>query len=208
MAHETHLSRNMLDHILYSHLRIFSDNRSSYDGLKRDYCLKCMTDLNRKKGWLVPAIKHLYDLLRYDSPNTYKRTDQDLVSLLVNKHDVVSALIQSLSTCQLDVWNKTQGKVTIDTLVDGRYTHEESIQTHLDLLSFLLKKGHLFLLLKRSEELWDTLITNEHVSSFDHELGLNWFINCVEDIERESQIALFEKRVSKLNPIELSSRGL
>ena len=71
-----------------------------------------------------------------------------------------------------------------------------------------MKKGHLFLLLKRSEELWDTLITNEHVSSFDHELGLNWFINCVEDIERESQIALFEKRVSKLNPIELSSRGL
>ena len=207
MAHETRLSRSMLEHILYSHLRIFSEGRSSYELLKRDYCLKCMKDLQLKQGWLVPAIKHLYDLLRHDLNNTFKRTDQDLVSLLVNKHDVISLLIQSLSTCQLDVWNKTQGHVTIDTLVDGRFTHEESIQNHLDLLSFLLKKGNLYLILKRSEELWDTLITNEHVSSFDHELGLNWFITCVEDLNRESQHALFEKRVSKLNPIQLSLKG-
>jgi hypothetical protein len=207
MAHENHLSRSMLENILYSHLRIFSEGRSPYDTLKRDYCLKCMGDLQRKQGWLVPAIKHLYDLLRHDLTNTFKRTDQDLISLLVNKHDLISALIQSLSTCQLDVWNKTHGHVTIDTLVDGRFTHEESIQNHLDLLSFLLKKGNLYLILKRSEELWDTLITNEHVSLFDHELGLNWFIKCVEDLNRESQNALFEKRVSKLNPIHLTSKG-
>ncbi len=207
MAHEQHLTRSMLDHILYSHLRIFSEGRSSYETLKRDYCLKCMGDLQRKQGWLVPAIKHLYDLLHHDSTNTFKRTDQDLISLLVNKHDLISALIQSLSTCQLDVWNKTQGHVTIDTLVDGRFTHEESIQNHLNLLSFLLKKGNLYLILKRSEELWDTLITDERVSSFDHELGLNWFIKCVEDLNRDSQNALFEKRVSKLNPIHLTSKG-
>ena len=208
MAHESHLSRSMLDHILYYHLRIFREGRSSYENLKRDYCLKCMTDLQRKQGWLVPAIKHLYDLLRHDSNNTFKRTDQDLVSLLVNnKHDLISALIQSLSTCQLDVWNKTGGHVTIDTLVDGRFTHEESIKSHLDLLSFLLKKGSLYLILKPSEELWDTLVTNEHVSSFDHELGLNWFITCVEDVHRDSRNALFEKRVSKLDPIHLTAKG-
>ncbi|CAF4573224.1 unnamed protein product [Rotaria sp. Silwood1] len=207
MAHSNRLSRSMLDHILYYHLRIFREGRSPYDTLKRDYCLKCMSDLQRKQGWLVPAIKHLYDLLHHDSTNTFKRTDEDLISLLVHKHDLISALIQSLSTCQLDVWNKTHGHVTIDTLVDGRFTHEESIKNHLDLLSFLLKKGNLYLILKRSEELWDTLIANEHVSSFDHELGLNWFITCSEDLNRESQIALFEKRVSKLNPINLTSKG-
>ena len=116
-------------------------------------------------------------------------------------------MIQSLSTCQLDVWTKTNGHVTIDTLVDGRFTHEESIKSHLDLLSFLLKKGNLYLILKRSEELWDTLIANENASSFDRELGLNWFIICVEDLNRDSQLALFEKRVSKLDPIHLSSKG-
>jgi hypothetical protein len=207
MAHEDRLSRSMLDHVLHCHLRVFSEGRSPYDALKRDYCLKCMTDLQRKQGWLVPAIKHLYELLRHDSTNTFKRSEQDLISLLVNKHDLISALIQSLSTCQLDVWNKTHGHVTIDTLVDGRFTHEESIKSHLDLLSFLLKKGNLYLILKRSEELWDTLITNENASSFDRELGLNWFITCVEDLNRDSQNALFEKRVSKLDPIHLSPKG-
>lgn len=197
----------MLDHLLQSHLRIFSEGRLVHDTLKREYCLKCIDDLQRKQGWLVPAIKHLYDLLHHDSTNTFKRTDQDLVSLLVQKHDLVFALIQSLSTCQLDVWNKTQGNVTIDTLVDGRYTHEESVKTHLDLLSFLLKKGNLFLILQRAEELWDTLIGNEHASPFDHELGLNWFVTCSEDLSRESQTILFEKRVAKLDPINLTSRG-
>lgn len=207
MAHEDRLSRAMLDHLLHCHLRVFSEGRSPYEALKRDYCLKCMVDLQRKQGWLVPAIKHLYELLRHDSTNTFKRSDQDLITVLVNKHDLISALIQSLSTCQFDVWNKTRGHVTIDTLVDGRFTHEESIKSHLDLLSFLLKKGNLYLILKRSEELWDTLITNENASSFDRELGLNWFINCVEDLNRDSQIALFEKRVSKLDPIHLTPRG-
>lgn len=207
MAHENKLSRSMLENILYSHLRIFSEGRSHYDTLKRDYCLKCMSDLQLKQSWLVPAIKHLYDLLRHDLTNTLKRTDHDLITLLVNKHDLIFSLIQSLSTCQLNVWKKTQGHVTIDTLVDGRYTHEESIEYHLNLLSFLLKKGNLYLLLKRSEELWDTLIANDHVSLFDQELGLNWFIKCVEDLNRDTQIALFEKRVSKLNPIHLTSKG-
>ncbi|CAF0751200.1 unnamed protein product [Adineta ricciae] len=207
IAHGDRLSRPMLDHILQSHLRIFSEGRMLYDELKREYCLKCVGDLKRKQGWLVPAIKHLNDLLRHDSTTTFKRTDQDLTSLLVQKHDLIFALIQSLSTCQLDVWNKTQGNVTIDTLVDGRYTHEESVKSHLDLLSFLLKKGNLFLLLKRAEELWDTLITNEHVSSFDHELGLNWFITCVEDLNRDSQKVLFEERVAKLDPVHLTPKG-
>ncbi|CAF4504318.1 unnamed protein product, partial [Rotaria sp. Silwood2] len=159
------------------------------------------------QGWLVPAIKHLYDLLRHDSTNTFKRSEPDLISLLVNKHDVISALIQSLSTCQLDVWNKTHGHVTIDTLVDGRFTYEESLKSHLDLLSFLLKKGNLYLILRRSEELWDTLIANENASSFERELGLKWFITCVEDLNDDSQLALFEKRVSILDSIHLSPTG-
>ena len=208
IAHGDRLSRPMLDHLLQSHLSIFSEGRMLYDELKREYCLKCVGDLKRKQGWLVPAIKHLNDLLRHDSTTTFKRTDKDLTSLLVQQHDLIFALIQSLSTCQLDVWNKTQGNVTIDTLVDGRYTHEESVKSHLDLLSFLLKKGSLFLMLKRAEELWDTLITNEHVSSFDHELGLNWFITCVEDLNRDSQKVLFEERVAKLDPVHLTPKGI
>ncbi|CAF5220575.1 unnamed protein product, partial [Rotaria magnacalcarata] len=50
----------------------------------------------------------------------------DPISLLVHKHDIISALIQSLSTCQLHVWNKTHGHVTIEKSMDDRFTYEES----------------------------------------------------------------------------------
>ncbi|CAF1372553.1 unnamed protein product [Rotaria sordida] len=207
MAHEDRLNRSMLDHVLHCHLRVFNEGRSPYNALRRDYCLKCMTDLHRKQGWFVPAIKHLHELLLHDPTNTFKCPEPDLISLVVNKHDVISVLIQSLSTYQLDVWNKTHGHVTIETSVDDRFTYEESIKTHLDLLSFLLKKGKLYLILKRSEELWDILITNEKASSLNHELGFNWFITCVGDLNGDSQIALFEKRISKLDLINLSPKG-
>ena len=207
MAHGERLNRSMLDHLLNCHLRIFTESRSSFSTLKREYCLKCVADLQRKQGWLIPAIRHVYDLLHHDTTNTFKRNDNDLVTLLVNKNDLIFILIQSLSQCQRDVWTKTRGNVTIDTLVDGRFTHEESVKTHLDLLSFLLKKGNLFLALKSSEDLWDTLISNEQASSFDHELGLNWFITCVQDLNQETQIALFKKRVSRLDPVNMTAKG-
>ena len=207
MAHDDRLSRSMLDDVLHNHLRIFTDGRSSSNSLKRDYCLKCVADLQRKQRWLVPAIRHLYDLLNHDSTNTFKRTDQDLISLLVNKHELMSALIQSLATCQAGVWEQTKGHVTVDTLVDGRFTHEESVKTHLDLLLFLLKKGNILLTLERAEELWDTLIIKKYASSFDRELGLNWFITCVDDLNQKSQPVLFRERVSKLDPINLTTKG-
>ncbi|CAF4375078.1 unnamed protein product, partial [Rotaria magnacalcarata] len=207
MAHEDQLHRSMLDHLLYCHLRVFSEGRSSYDALKRNYCLKCMTDLQRNQGWLVSAIKYLYELLLHNPTNTSKISEPDLISLLVHKHDIISALIQSLSTCQLDVWNKTNGHVTIEKSMDDRFTYEESAKSHLDLLSLLLKKGYLYLILKRGEELWDILITNEKASSLDHELGVNWFMTCVDDFSRDSKLALFEKRVSKLDLINLSPKG-
>ena len=53
MAHEDRLSRSTLDRTLYCHLRIFSEGRSPYYGVKGDYCLKCMSDLEPlKQGWL------------------------------------------------------------------------------------------------------------------------------------------------------------
>ena len=207
MAHDDRLSRSMLDHILNCHLRIFTEGRSSWNSLKRDYCLKCVADLQRKQRWLVPAIRHLYDLLNHDCTNTFKRTDQDLISLLVAKHELLSALIQSLATCQAGVWEQTKGHVTVDTLVDGRYTHEESVKTHLDLLLFLLKKGNLPLALDRAEELWDTLIIKKYSSSFDRELGLDWFITCVHDLNQKSQPVLFRDRVAKLDPVTLTTKG-
>ena len=35
--------------------------------------------------------------------------------------------------------------VKSDTLVDSMYTHQESVDTHLELMMFLLKEGDLYL---------------------------------------------------------------
>ncbi len=208
MAHEDTISRPILDRLLYCHLRIFSEGRSPYYGARGDYCLKCMTDLQQlKQGWFVSAVKHLYELLRFDSTNTFDSSEKGFISLLVSKHNLISTLFKSLSTCQSNFWNKTQEHVTIDTLVDGRYTYEESIKSHLDLLSFLLEKGNIYLILTRSEELWDILITNDNPNSFIRELGFNWFITCIDYLNRATQIALFDKRVIKLNLDDLSPEG-
>ncbi|CAF4352746.1 unnamed protein product, partial [Rotaria sordida] len=38
-------------------------------------------------------------------------------------------------------------------------------------------------------------------------LGFNWFIKCFGDLGWDSQVALFEKRISKLDLINLSPKG-
>ena len=77
MAHEDRLSRSTLDRILYCHLLIFSEFCSPYYGAKGDYCLKCLSDLQPlKKSCLVPAIKHVHELLHYDPTNTFQSSEK------------------------------------------------------------------------------------------------------------------------------------
>jgi hypothetical protein len=41
-----------------------------------------------------------------------------------------------------------------DTIIDGRYTHEEYVRGHLDLMKFFLKEGDLYLSWGRCQEIW------------------------------------------------------
>jgi hypothetical protein len=206
-AHDERLSRSMLDHILQNHYQILSKARFPCDVLKRDYCLKCLDDLQRRQGSVIPAIKYLIEILGHETTFPFFKIEHDLICFLVSKHDLILILLQSIHACQLDWWNKTHDHANMDTPVNERLTHEESIQNHLDLLSLLLKKGNLFLLFKRSEELWDTLIANERANSLERDLGFTWFINCIEDHSQETQSLVFQKRVNILGVNHLSPKG-
>jgi hypothetical protein len=206
MAHRDHLSRSMLARLFRTHHSIINKDSSEYDILKQEYCIKCVDDFQRQQGWAMPAITYLSELLRVNSTHTFKEANRNLV-YLVAQDDYILALIQSISIYQQDTWDKTQGHVEVSTLVDGRFTLEESIKSHLDLLSCLLKKGNLYLLLKDGEKLWDILITNERSSSFGRELAFNWFMDCLEHFNRESQTALFARRVSDLDTTDLCPIG-
>ncbi|CAF1429504.1 unnamed protein product [Adineta steineri] len=51
------------------------------------------------------------------------------------------------------------------------------------------------------------LINNERASSYDRELAFKWFIDCLEHIKLESQIALLERRIADLDPLYISLTG-
>lgn len=206
MAHEDFRSRSMLDRIFRTHCSILNKDNSEYDALKREYCLECMDACQRKQDWTLPAVIYLSGLFRNNSTHLLNEADQSLICLLA-QNDFIYGLIKRISIYQQDAWDKTQGHVEVSTLVDGHFTLEESIRCHLDCLSCLLKKGNLSLGLKHGEELWDILITNERASAFGRELGFNWFIDCLECFNRESQIALFARRVSDLDTFNLCHIG-
>ena len=197
----------MLDHIFQNHCLILNTPGFPREVLIHDYCLKCLGDLQRKQGSVIPAVKYLIEILGHEPPYLSKKTEADLISRLTTKHDLILKVIQSICACQLDVWDNTHDHVNTTTLVDKRFTHEESIQNHLDLLSLLLRKGNLFFLLAKSEKLWDTLIANELASSSERDLGFTWFINCIEDHSQETQSLLFQKRVNILDMNHLSPKG-
>ena len=46
------------------------------------------------------------------------------------------------------------------TMVEGRYSHRECVEAHLDLMMFLLKEGDLYLSWSRCGELWEALVAN------------------------------------------------
>lgn len=206
MAHTDHLNRSMFNRLFHNHYCILSKDSSQYDVLKRKYCLKCIDNLRQQQGWAVPAIKYLNEILCYNSVNTFKQVDQSLIYLLTN-NNIIPILIKSISICQQDAWNKTQGHVKVDTLVDSHFTLEESIERHLDLLSFLLEKDNFNLPLIHSEELWNILINNAKASSFGRELGFRWFIDCFNTFNYESQTALFTRRISELDSVCLCLIG-
>ncbi|CAF1250021.1 unnamed protein product [Adineta steineri] len=196
------LSPSMLDCFLRSHYQILSEDRSEYDEFRRDYSAKCIELVQRKEVWYARSVKYLNEILRLDPTN-----NKNFIEILVNKYNIVNVLIENLSNIQQDMWNKTEGSVMPDTLVDGHITFQESTKNHLEILSSVLKRGNSSFLHKHTEELWDILITNERASTCDREFGFSWFMDCVEHFNRQTQITLFNQRISKLNPIYYCLKG-
>ncbi len=80
---------------------------------------------------------------------------------LNKQHEIVKLLTTTLRKCLSNMASSNpSAKVEGTTLYDNRYTKEELIEYHLDLLKFLLKEGDLYLSWVRCQELWETLVAN------------------------------------------------
>ena len=79
--------------------------------------------------------------------------------------------------------------------MDGRYTHKEYVDAHLELMMFLLKEGDLYLSWSRCKELWETLVVNPNSIQMDHDCIFTWFTRCLSDLEPDTQKELFNQKL-------------
>ena len=92
------------------------------------------------------------------------------MSELNKKHEVVKLLSHSLTRFHNSAYEEATREISMlkkDTLVDGRYTHEDFIIEHLRLMKFFLQEGDLYLSWGRVNELWETLVDNKKAIIFD-----------------------------------------
>lgn len=72
----------------------------------------------------------------------YNKANKATLSELNKQHEIVKLLSTSLNRAHAkaeDVSKKLGLNLKSDTLVDGRYTHKEYVDAHLELMMFLLK---------------------------------------------------------------------
>ena len=133
----------------------------------------------------------------------YNKANKATLSELNKTHEIVKLLSTSLARAhtKAEAVSKKLGlSLKSDTLVDGRHTHKEYVEAHLDLMMFLLKEGDLYLSWSRCKELWETLVTNPNSIQMDHDLIFTWFTKCLSDLEPDTQKDLFHQKLLTVPP--------
>ncbi|CAM1321691.1 USP24 (predicted) [Pycnogonum litorale] len=212
LAHLPSLPKHLIEHALHEHLNILSDSN-----LKDQKCfvLKCLDDI--KKGICVlPAIKHLHNVIKTIVKPGFHKQDKTVLHELNRSHDIIKLLSTSLSKCHKQAAaiatssmasRQPVCRLTAATVVDKKYTHGEYMRVHLEILQFLLQDGHLYLSWNRAKEIWDTLVTNLDACYYDRELCLEWFTNCLQDLESDTQSNLFHNKLLKMDPVKITKTG-
>jgi len=188
---------------------VLSGGRLPREAAKRDYLKKCCDDIKKSPGSSVAiaSLRHMYDILNSYQKNSQKALKEVLTELVV---PIMKNLCQSLLKCHSNAYEKaklTSRKFDQTALIDGLFTHEEAVQSHLNSMKFILQEGNLYLNLNRAIDIWQTLITNEHSCDWDKKIGFEWFIDCWPDLNDDSRIEIFKKQILTLQPSKLSMKG-
>ena len=140
----------------------------------------------------------------------YTKANKQTLSELNKQHEIVKLLSTSLNKAHLkaeEVSRKLGLALRGDTLVDGRYTHKEYVDAHLELMMFLLKEGDLYLSWSRCKELWETLVDNPNSIQLDQDSIFVWFTKCLTDLEPETQKDLFNQKLLTVRPASTSQKS-
>ena len=157
--------------------------------IRRQYVLNCVADIKQTTHCVLPAVKQLYTICKSYSGkgmSMYNKAHKATVGELNKQHEIVKLLSTSLNKSHakgVEVTKKLGLPLKPDSMVDGRYTHKEYVDAHLELMMFLLKEGDLYLSWSRCKELWETLVDNANSIQMDHDSIFVWFTKCLTDLE-------------------------
>ena len=93
-----------------------------------------MDDIKKNTHCVLPAVKQLYATCKANRAN---------LSELNKQHEILKLLSTSMARAHTkaeEVSKKLGLTLKSDTLVDGRYTHKEYVDTHLELMMFLINE--------------------------------------------------------------------
>jgi len=213
VAHSSSITRHLVELALKEHLNTLSELSVNVDPILRQYILLCVDDIKKSNKVMLPFVKHLHEICKsYGSKSSagYQKASKATLLELNKQHEIVKLISTSLNKAHKQaVQSATQMGLVLkpDTLVDSMYTHQESVQIHLELMQFLLKDGDLYLSWARCKELWETLITNENRIQMDQDCLFTWFTTCCSDLEAETQKQFYKEKLLSLPTATVSQNS-
>uniref|UniRef100_A0A8C2XPQ8 Ubiquitin carboxyl-terminal hydrolase 24 n=1 Tax=Cyclopterus lumpus TaxID=8103 RepID=A0A8C2XPQ8_CYCLU len=221
LAHLPTLPTSLVQQALEEHLGILSDAYAVKETVKRGYIIKCIEDIKKVRRacssrfpsspqavWVVPALRQLHEITRSFIKQTYQKQDKSIIQDLKKNFEIVKLITGSLVCChRLAVTAAANNGLSGSTLVDGRYTYQEYLDSHLRFLAFFLQEASLYLVWNRAKELWECLVSGPDVCELDRELCFEWFTKGQHDLESDVQQQLFKEKILKLEPYEITMNG-
>ncbi|XP_068448977.1 ubiquitin carboxyl-terminal hydrolase 24 isoform X2 [Clinocottus analis] len=215
LAHLPTLPTSLVQQALEEHLGILSDAYAVKETVKRSYIIKCIEDIKKASQqsspqavWVVPALRQLHEITRSFIKQTYQKQDKSIIQDLKKNFEIVKLITGSLVCChRLAVTAAGNTGLSGSTLVDGRYTYQEYLDSHLRFLAFFLQEASLYLVWNRAKELWECLVSGPDVCELDRELCFEWFTKGQHDLESDVQQQLFKEKILKLEPYEITMNG-
>ncbi|KAL3047471.1 hypothetical protein OYC64_021639 [Pagothenia borchgrevinki] len=215
LAHLPSLPTSLVQQALEEHLGILSDAYAVKETVKRNYIIKCIEDIKKASQpsapqavWVVPALRQLHEITRSFIKQTYQKQDKSIIQDLKKNFEIVKLITGSLVCChRLAVTAAGNSGLSGSTLVDGRYTYQEYLDSHLRFLAFFLQEASLYLVWNRAKELWECLVSGPDVCELDREMCFEWFTKGQHDLESDVQQQLFKEKILKLEPYEITMNG-
>ncbi|KAM8875129.1 LOW QUALITY PROTEIN: ubiquitin carboxyl-terminal hydrolase 24 [Spinachia spinachia] len=215
LAHLPSLPTSLVQQALEEHLGILSDAYAVKEAVKRGYIIKCIEDIKKASQqssaqavWVVPALRQLHEITRSFIKQTYQKQDKSIIQDLKKNFEIVKLITGSLVCChRLAVTAAGNNGLSGSALVDGRYTYQEYLDSHLRFLAFFLQEASLYLVWNRAKELWECLVSGPDVCELDREMCFEWFTKGQHDLESDVQQQLFKEKILKLEPYEITMNG-